>query len=87
MGEWCKMDSVVWKGFHDSRAYFTGGDVAATDQSRQLKRLGRPKNGLRSHQGDVAATNQSRRLGRPKNGLCSHQGDVQDVSMTSWRRL
>ena len=39
--------------------YLTGGDVAATaatDQSRRLGRLGRPKNGLRSHQGDVAAT-------------------------------
>ena len=46
--------------------------VAATDQLRQLGRLGRPKNGLRSHQGDVAATaetDQSRRLGRPKHGL------------------
>ena len=41
------------------RAYLIGGDVAATaatDQSRQLGRLGRPKNGLHSHQGDVAET-------------------------------
>ena len=30
--------------------------TAASDQSRQLGRLGRPKNGLRSHQGDVATT-------------------------------
>ena len=38
------------------RAYLTGGDVAAPDQSRQLGRRGRPKNGLRSHQGDVSET-------------------------------
>ena len=38
------------------RAYLTGGDVAATGQLRQLGRLGIPKNGLRSHQGDIAAT-------------------------------
>ena len=54
------------------RAYLTGGDVAATNQLRQLGRLGRPKHGLRSHQGDVAATDQSQRLGRPKHGLHSH---------------
>ena len=39
------------------RSYLTGGDVAATDQSRQLWRLGRQKNGLRSHQGDFLETN------------------------------
>ena len=61
------------------RAYLTGGDVATTDQLRQLWRLGRPKNGLRSHQGDVAATaetDQSRRLGRPTHGLRSHVAET-----------
>ena len=38
------------------RAYLIGGDVAATDQSRKLGRILRPKNGLRSHQGDARAT-------------------------------
>ena len=64
------------------RAYLTGGDVAATaatDQLRQLGRLGRPRNGLRSHQGDVAATaetDQSRQHGRPKHGLRSHVAET-----------
>ena len=43
--------------FHENlRVYLTGGDVATTDQSQHLWRLRRPKNGLRSHQGDVLET-------------------------------
>ena len=53
------------------RAYLTGGDVAATaatDQLRQLGRLGRPKNGFalsprRRRAAATAETDQSRKLG------------------------
>ena len=76
------------------RAYLTGGDVAATavtDQLRQLRRPGRPKNGLRSHQGDVAATaetaetDQSRRLGRPTHGLHSHVAETSPRPGGDWK--
>ena len=60
------------------------GDPASLQETsrrrlRDLPRLGRPKNGLRSHQGYVAATtenDQSRRLGRPKHGLRSHVAET-----------
>ena len=63
-------------------SYLTGGDVAATDQSRQLGRLGRPKNGLRSHQGDFSETSPEVTTNSPGS-----RGDVSETSSQLRRRL
>ena len=52
--------SHIWHFFCNLRAYLIGEDVTATDQSRQLGRPGRTKNGLCSHQGDARATSEIR---------------------------
>ena len=87
-----KTPAKVYSGlvFNGLRAYLTGGDVAATDQLRQLGRLGRPKNDLRSHQGDVTATaetDQSQRLGRPTHGLRSHVAETSPRPAGDWKSL
>ena len=54
--------SVQWNQIKNKGPISLAEDVArtaATDQSRQLGRLGRPKNGLRSHQDDARATSET----------------------------